>query len=95
MTETLGVPKGPQVPKENHAEKGQVQSHELHLPMQEVGVQFLVGELRSCMPCSQETKVYNKSSVATNSVKTLKMVHVKKKKRQGMGEIGKTKTMFI
>ena len=45
------------------------------------------------MPCSQETKVYNKSSVATNLVKTFKMVHVKKKKRQGMGEIGKTKTM--
>ena len=47
------------------------------------------------MPCSQETKVYNNSSVATNLVNNFKMVHVKKKKkRQGMGEIGKTKTMF-
>lgn len=29
VTETLGVPKGPQVPKQSHAEKGQVHSHEL------------------------------------------------------------------
>lgn len=28
-SETLRVRKGPQVPKQNHAEKGQVQSHEL------------------------------------------------------------------
>ena len=46
--------------------------------MQGVQVCSLVGELRSHMPRSQKTKTENKSKVVTNSMKTLKMVHIKK-----------------
>ena len=46
--------------------------------MQVVLVQPLVGKLRSHMACGQETKTQNRSNVVTNSIKTLKMVHIKK-----------------
>ena len=47
------------------------------LPMQEVQVQFLVGELRS--PCASWPKTQNinsRSNIVTHSVKTFKMVHI-------------------
>ena len=36
------------------------------------------GGLRSHMPHSQKTKTQNRSNIVTNSIKTLKMVHIKK-----------------
>ena len=38
----------------------------------------LAGELRSHMPPGQKTKTENRNSIVTNSIKTLKMVHIKK-----------------
>jgi len=50
----------------------------MNLPRNSGGV-GLIGELRSHMPHGQKTKTYNRSNIVTNSVKTLKMVHIKKK----------------
>ena len=50
----------------------------LHLPVQVVWFQPLVGELRSHMPHGQKTKIQHRSNTATNSIKSLKMVHIKK-----------------
>ena len=47
--------------------------------MQEVEVRPLVRELRAYMPLGQETKTENRSNIVTNSIKTLKMIHIKKK----------------
>ena len=52
-----------------------VQRLRLCLPIQEVLVQSLAGELSSPMPCGPKTKN------VTNSFKTFKMVHIKKKIR--------------
>ena len=41
-------------------------------------VRSLVRELRSHMPRGQKTKTENRSNVVTNSIKTLKMAHIKK-----------------
>ena len=46
--------------------------------MQGVQVPSLVRHLRSHMPHSQKTKTQNRSNIVTNSIKTLKMVHIKK-----------------
>ena len=45
------------------------------LPMQ--GVRALTGEPRSHMPQGQKTKTENRNNIVTNSIKTLKMVHIK------------------
>ena len=45
-------------------------------------VQFLIGELRSHTLPGQKPKTYNSSNVVTNSMKTFKMVHIKKKERK-------------
>ena len=46
-----------------------------------VWVQSLVGKLRSPMPLGQKNRTFsNRSDTATNSIKTLKMVHIKKDK---------------
>ena len=58
-----------------------VQWFRVLLPGQGVWVRSLVGELRSHMLRSQKTKTKNRSNVETNSTKTLKLVHVKKKKK--------------
>ena len=50
----------------------------LRLPMQGVSVQSLVGELRSHTPHGQKTETLNRRNIVTNSMKTLKMVHIKK-----------------
>ena len=55
-----------------------VQWLRLCLSMQGVWVQFLVSDLRSHKPCSQETKTQNRSNIVTSSIKTLKMTHIKK-----------------
>ena len=48
-------------------------------PVQGLWVRSPVGELRFHMPCSQKTKTKNGSNIVTNSIKTLKMVRIKKK----------------
>ena len=58
-----------------------VQWLRLPFPMQEVWVQSLVKELRSNMPHSQKPKTSNRSNIVTNSIKTLKTVHIKKNKK--------------
>ena len=55
----------------------------LRFPMQGVQVQSFVGELRSYLCSKNKNKntpkhKTNKTSILTNSVKTLKMVHLKK-----------------
>ena len=40
----------------------------------------LVWKLRVHMPCGQKTKTENRNNVVTNSVKTLKTVHIRKEK---------------
>ena len=50
----------------------------LCLPIQGVRVQSLVRELRSTTPLSQRNKT--ESDIVTNSIKNLKMVHIKNKK---------------
>ena len=42
------------------------------------GVQFLIGELRSHTPGSQKTKTENRNNIVTNSIMTLKIVHIQK-----------------
>ena len=56
-----------------------VQSLRLQLPMQRVWVWALIGELRSNMAHGQKKlqNINNRSNVAANSIKTLKMVHIK------------------
>jgi len=57
-----------------------VQWLRLHLPMKGIQVQYLVGELRFHKPHGK--KQTNKtSSIVTNSIKTLKIVHIKKNLR--------------
>ena len=53
-----------------------VQWLRLHLPLEGVRVQSLVRELRSPMACGQKT---NSSNIVTKSIKTLKIVHIKKR----------------
>ena len=55
-----------------------VQWLRLCLPMQGVWVWSLVWELSSHMPHDQKTKTQNRSNTVTNSMKTLKMAHIKK-----------------
>ena len=57
-----------------------VQWLRLHLPMRGVWVRSLVRELRSHIPCGQKNQKHKTSNTVTNSIKILKMVHVKKKK---------------
>ena len=52
-----------------------VQWLRLHLSMQGIGVQFLVGELRSCMPHGQKNQ--SRNNIVTNLIKAFKMVHIK------------------
>ena len=54
----------------------------LCLPMQGEGVQSLVRELRSHVPHGQKIKTQNRSNTVANSIKALKMVHIKKKKQK-------------
>ena len=55
-----------------------VQWLRLCLPMQRVWILSLVGEVRSHIPRGQKTKTWN--SIVKNSIKTLKMARIKKKK---------------
>jgi len=50
----------------------------LCLPMQGLQVQSLVEELRSHVPLCQKAKTENRSNIVTNSIKNLKMAHIKK-----------------
>ena len=61
-----------------------VQWLRLHLPMQGVWVQSLVRELRHHMPHGQKQ---NRSNIVTNSIKTFKMSHIKKKKKRMDGRM--------
>ena len=51
-----------------------VQGLRLHLPMQGVRVWSLVGKLRSF----QQNQNFRQSNIVTNSIKTLKLAHIKK-----------------
>ena len=67
-----------------------VQWLRLRLSMQGVWVRSLVWELRFHLPQGQKTKTQNRSNTVTNSMKTLKMVHIKKifkikKKKTSLG----------
>ena len=42
------------------------------------GFDLWLGKLGSLRPCSQKAKTWNRSSMVTHSIKTLKMVHIKK-----------------
>ena len=55
-----------------------VQWLRLCLPVEGVWVGSLVRELRSYMPFGQKIKAKNRSNIVTNSIKTLKMIHIKK-----------------
>ena len=58
-----------------------VQWLRLLLPMHRMPVWSLVRELKSHMPCGQKNQnIKNRSKIVTKSIKTLKMVHIKKKK---------------
>ena len=46
--------------------------------MQGLQVPSLVGKLRSHMPFGQRTTAENRSSIVTNSIKSLKMLHIQK-----------------
>ena len=59
-----------------------VQWLQFPLPKQGLQVQSLVGELRSHMPRGQKAKTLNRSNAVTNSIKTLKMVRMRKKKKK-------------
>ena len=53
----------------------------LILPVQGVWVQSLVRELRPHMPQGPKNQnTNNRSNIVTNSIKTFKMIHFKKKK---------------
>ena len=54
----------------------------LCLPMLGVQVRSLVGDPESRVPSDQKTKTWNRSNIVTKSIKTLKMVHIKKKTNQ-------------
>ena len=51
-----------------------------HLPVRgrEGAGSILVRGLRSHVPCGQKSKTWNRSIMVTNSIKTLKMVHIPK-----------------
>ena len=57
------------------------------LLVQGLQVQSLVGELRSHMPLGKESK-HKTNNIETNSIKTLKMVHIKKSLKQKNKENG-------
>ena len=54
----------------------------LHLSMQGVQVQSLLRELRFPHAWGPKTKTKNRNNIVTNSMKTFKMVHIKKKKKK-------------
>ena len=58
-----------------------VQWLRLCLPPQGVQVQYLVRELNSYMPHSQENQNIKQKQYCNRLIKTLEMVHIKKKKK--------------
>ena len=54
----------------------------LHPPMQEVQVRSLVRELRSHRPRGQKNKTWKRSNIVINSIKTLKIVHIKNRQKK-------------
>ena len=68
--------------KGNNGTSQIVQRLRLCFSMQRVWVQSLVGELKST--CHMAKKQKQKTNIITNSIKTLKMVHIKKKSKMGI-----------
>ena len=64
----------------------------LHLPVQGLWVQSLVRELRSHMPCGQRNQNIKQQQYSNNSIKTLKMVYIKKKKIKVLKKILRSPT---
>ena len=58
----------------------EVQQLRLHLPIPAVRAGFLVGELNLMCLVAKKSK-HKTNNIVTNSIKTLKMIHLKKKKR--------------
>ena len=56
-----------------------VQWLRLHLPRQGMQIRSPVWKLRSHMLQGQKSKTFFKSNIVTNSIKTFKMVHIKRK----------------
>ena len=50
-------------------------------------------ELGSHVPCGQKSKTQNRSSIVANSIRTLKMFHIKKKKNLKKNKWGETITL--
>ena len=55
-----------------------VQGLRLHLPTEGMRIPPLVGELSSHVLHSQKTKTQHRNNIIANSIKTLKVVHIKK-----------------
>ena len=53
-------------------------------PNAESAVSSLSGEPRLHMPGGKKTKTQNTNNIVTNSIETLKMVHIQKKKNQSI-----------
>ena len=54
---------------------------------EEVAIRSVVREQRSLMPCGQETRTESRSNIVTHARKTLKMFHIKKKKKNHLKKI--------
>ena len=54
----------------------------LCLPLQGLWVQSLFGQQRSHVPRGQKSKTWNRNNTLTDSIKTLKIVHIKNKKNR-------------
>ena len=59
-----------------------VQWLRFHLPTQGLQVQSQVQELRSHIPCGLKTETKSRSNTVKNSIKALKMVHIKKERKR-------------
>ena len=60
----------------------------LHLSRQGVQAQSLLRELRFPHAWGPKTKKKNRNNIVTNSMKTFKMVHIKKKKKKRASLLG-------
>ena len=71
-----------------------VQWLRLCLPMKGVAVQSLVGELRSHTPHGEKPKTLNRNNIVTNSIKTLKVIHIQKNIFKKLKQLKKKKDVI-
>ena len=67
------------------------------LPVQGMWVLSLVRRLKSLMPAAKKTKLKNRSNIVTKIQQTVKMIHIKKKKKRNVGtwEITSVRTYLL